>query len=126
MPFRLTAAGLVAAALLLEAAGAHSLATLAVVGAVPTCSVAALQALDEAISRPDVTRYALLGLAALAPALVLVAAVVRSPLAPATPLPAAGVTALVCALLAFALQGAVAGVSIALRRPRRRLVTLSH
>jgi hypothetical protein len=123
---RLSAAGLVAAALVLDAAGAHGLAVLAVVVAVPTSGIAALHALDDAICQPGISRYVLLALATLAMALVLVAAAVRSLLTPAVELPAAGVTALVCSLIAFVLQGLVAGASMALRRPGRRLVTLSH
>jgi hypothetical protein len=123
---RLLAAGLAAAALLLDAAGVHSLAALAVVAAVPASGIAALYALDDAIARPCLSRFVVVALAALAPVLVLAAAVVRPPTAPAADLPALGVTALVAALLAFALQAVVAAASLALRRPRRRLVTLSH
>jgi hypothetical protein len=123
---RLLAAGLAATALLLDAAGVHSLGALAVVAAVPASGIAALYALDDAIARPCLSRSVVVALAALAPLLVLVAAVVRPPAVPAADLPALGVTALVAALLVFALQAVVAAASLALRRPRRRLVTLSH
>ena len=125
MTARLAATGLVAAALLLDALGVHGLAGLGVVAAVPTSGVAALQALDAAIARPGFSRVVHVGLAVLALALVLVAAVVRSPLGPEAPLSAPGITALVVGLLVFVLQGVVAGVSIALRRPRRRLGALA-
>jgi hypothetical protein len=126
MSARLLAAGLAATALLLDAAGVHSLGALAVVAAVPASGIAALYALDDAIARPCLSRSVVVALAALAPLLVLVAAVVRPPAVPAADLPALGVTALVAALLVFALQAVVAAASLALRRPRRRLVTLSH
>jgi hypothetical protein len=123
---RLLAAGLAATALLLDAAGVHSLGALAVVAAVPASGIAALYALDDAIARPCLSHSVVVALAALAPVLVLVAAVVRPPAVPAADLPALGVTALVAALLVFALQAVVAAASLALRRPRRRLSTLSH
>src|SRR4029453_10413318 len=57
------AAGLAAAALLLDAAGVHSLGALAVVAAVPASGIAALYALDDAIARPCLSRSVLVALA---------------------------------------------------------------
>jgi hypothetical protein len=115
---RLLVAGLVLAAALLDAAGAHGTATPLLVVAVPTAGVAGLHAFDSALRRPRTLDRLQLVLATLVLLSVLVAAAVRSPLAASGDVPGSAVSALVVCLGALALQALVYGAAALVRQPR--------
>ena len=111
---------LVLGAALLDAAGQHSLAYWTLVGAVPVVALAALGGLGEVLDGTAATPHdrGIAFLSAVALPFVLLAAAVRAPLVADGPPPAVGVTAVVAALLVFAVQALVAASAVA---PRERV-----
>jgi hypothetical protein len=101
---------LVAVAALLDAMGRHGLATTALVFSVPVAAVVALLAFGDALARPTffVRAHAVLSAAALA--LLIVATVVRTPLAPPGDVPPPASAALVACLGVLALQALLTGL----------------
>jgi hypothetical protein len=107
---RLVAILLVAAAALLDEAGAHGPATAALVAAVPVAAAAALLTLGAALERPHAAEWVQAWLAGAAGLLTLAAAALRTPLAPAGDPPAAAAATLAVCLVVLGLQALVAGV----------------
>jgi hypothetical protein len=116
MGSRLAAVALVVSAALLDAAGAHGLAGLVLVAAVPAAGIAALQALADALVQPG--RLAQLRVVPAAAGLLLVvaAAALRAPLAGSEEPTSAAAFALSCALIAFAVQALLGGVALLARQ----------
>lgn len=108
-------------AALLDAAGQHALAYWTLVVAVPVVAIAALGGLGEVLDgrAPDPHDRGIALLSAVALPFVLLAAAVRAPLLAEGPPPAVGVTAVVAALLVFAVQALVAASAAA---PRERVL----
>ena len=101
---------LVAVAALLDAIGRQGLATTALVFSVPVAAVVALLAFGDALERPGVFVRAHAALSAAALALLIVATVVRTPLAPAGDVPAPASAALVGCLGVLAVQALLSGL----------------
>ena len=110
MTMRLVSVSLVLGAALADVAGLHSLAYYALVAAVPIVALAALNALGDVLdgSAAEPHDRGVAALSALALPFVLLATAVRAPLLSEGPPPAIGVTAVVGALVVFALQTLVA------------------
>ena len=122
MTTRLASVCLVLGAALADAAGQHSLAYYALVGAVPVVALAALyglgDVLDGSAAQPHDRGIAILSATALP--FVLLGTAVRAPLMAAGPPPVIGVTAVVVTLAIFAAQALVAATAVA---PRARFRT---
>jgi hypothetical protein len=120
MTLRLVSVTLVLGGALADAAGQHALAYYTLVGAVPIVALAALSALGDVLDGSAALPHdrALAMLTALALPFVLLGTAVRAPLLAAGPPPAIGVTAVVIALVLFALQALVAASAVV---PRGRL-----
>jgi hypothetical protein len=121
MSARLVGAALAAAAVLLDGAGAHELAGLVLVAAVPAAGIAALQALADAIVESRLAEQLQVVPAAAALVLIVAAAALRAPLAGAEDPPSAAGLAVAGALAAFALQALVGGVAVVRRQPHVRV-----
>jgi hypothetical protein len=116
MTARLVGVTLAAAAVLLDGAGAHGLAGLALVAAVPAAGIAALQALADAVVESRLAEQLQVVPAAVALVLIVAAAALRAPLTGAEDPPSAAGIALAGALAAFALQALVGGVALVRRQ----------
>ena len=125
MTTRLASVSLVLGAALADAAGQHSLAYYALVGAVPVVALAALSGLgnvlDGSAAEPHDRGIAILS--AIALPFVLLGTAVRAPLLTEGPPPVIGVTAVVAALAIFAVQALVAATAVA---PRERFRTAAR
>ena len=106
MTLRLASISLVLGAALADAAGEHSLAYYALVTAVPVVAVAALSGLGDVLdgSAAEPHDRGIAMLSALALPFVLLGTAVRAPLLSEGSPPAIGVTAVVLALVIFAVQ----------------------
>ena len=115
MTLRLASVGLVLGAALADVAGHHSLAYYLLVTAVPVVAVAALSGLGDVLdgtaAEPHDQGIAMLS--ALALPFVLLGTAVRAPLLTEGPPPAVGVTAVVVALVIFAVQALVTATVVA-------------
>jgi len=115
MTLRLASVGLVLGAALADVAGHHSLAYYLLVTAVPVVAVAALSGLGDVLdgtaAEPHDRGIAMLS--ALALPFVLLGTAVRAPLLSEGPPPAIGVTAIVLALVIFAVQALVTASVVA-------------
>ncbi len=115
MTLRLASVGLVLGAALADVAGHHSLAYYLLVTAVPVVAVAALSGLGDVLdgtaAEPHDRGIAMLS--ALALPFVLLGTAVRAPLLSEGPPPAIGVTAIVLALVIFAVQALVTATVVA-------------
>jgi hypothetical protein len=115
MTLRLASVGLVLGATLADVAGHHSLAYYLLVTAVPVVAVAALSGLGDVLdgtaAEPHDRGIAMLS--ALALPFVLLGTAVRAPLLSEGPPPAIGVTAIVLALVIFAVQALVTATVVA-------------
>ena len=115
MTLRLASVGLVLGAALADVAGHHSLAYYLLVTAVPVVAVAALSGLGDVLdgtaAEPHDRGIAMLS--ALALPFVLLGTAVRAPLLSEGPPPAIGVTAIVLALVIFAVQALVTATIVA-------------
>ena len=114
MRWRLLAVALVLAAALADAAGQYGLAYYALVAAVPVAATAALSALGailDGTAAEPLDRAATL-LAAVALPILLLATVVRAPVAPDAAPPTLGVNALAGCLVLFALQAVLSGAAV--------------
>jgi hypothetical protein len=115
MTLRLASISLVLGAALADAAGEHSLAYYALVTAVPVVAVAALSGLgavlDGSAAEPHDRTIAMLS--ALALPFVLLGTAVRAPLLAEGSPPAIGVTAVVVAIVIFAVQALVSATAVA-------------
>jgi hypothetical protein len=113
---RLAAVALVASAALLDAAGAHELAALMLVAAVPAAGIAALQALADALVEPGPIAQLRVVPAAAALVLVVAAAALRAPLTGSEEPTSAAAFALAAALVAFGVHALLGGVSLLARQ----------
>ena len=115
MTLRLASISLVLGAALADVAGHHSLAYYLLVTAVPVVAVAALSGLGDVLdgtaAEPHDRGIAMLS--ALALPFVLLGTAVRAPLLEEGPPPAIGVTAIVLALVIFAVQALVTATVVA-------------
>jgi len=115
MTLRLASVGLVLGAALADVAGHHSLAYYLLVTAVPVVAAAALSGLGDVLdgtaAEPHDRGIAMLS--ALALPFVLLGTAVRAPLLSEGPPPAIGVTAIVLALVIFAVQALVTATVVA-------------
>jgi len=115
MTLRLASVGLVLGAALADVAGHHSLAYYLLVTAVPVVAVAALSGLGDVLdgtaAEPHDRGIAMLS--ALALPFVLLGTAVRAPLLSEGAPPAIGVTAIVLALVIFAVQALVTATVVA-------------
>lgn len=115
MTLRLASVGLVLGAALADVASHHSLAYYLLVTAVPVVAVAALSGLGDVLdgtaAEPHDRGIAMLS--ALALPFVLLGTAVRAPLLAEGPPPAVGVTAVVVALVIFAVQALVTATVVA-------------
>jgi hypothetical protein len=112
---------LVAAAALADALGAHRPALYALLAAVPAAAVAALAAFGDVLDGDSAASRQLQALlSALALALIVGGAVVRSPAILDPGVPTAAASALVAALAVLALEAAVGAGRAAVERPPRR------
>lgn len=115
MILRLASVGLVLGAALADAGGEHSLAYYALVTAVPVVAVTALSGLGDVLdgSAAEPRDRCIALLSAFALPLVLLGTAVRAPLLSEGPPPAIGVTAVVLALVIFAVQALVSATAVA-------------
>ena len=125
MTLRLASVTLVLGGAIADAAGQHAFAYYALVAAVPIVALAALSALGDVLDGSAALPHdrAVAVLTALALPFVLLGTAVRAPLLAEGPPPAIGVTAVVVALVLFAIQALVAA-SVAV--PRGRLGTATR
>ena len=117
MTMRLASVALVLCGAIADAAGEHALAYYALVAAVPVVALAALWALGDVLDGTAALAHDRAGavLTALALPFVLLGTAVRAPLLAEGPPPAIGVTAIVIALVLFAVQALVAAMATAPR-----------
>lgn len=122
MTMRLASISLVLGAALADAAGQHSLAYYALVGAVPVVALAALSGLGDVLDGSAAAPHdrGIAVLSAIALPFVLLGTAVRAPLLTDGPPPVVGVTAVVATLAIFAVQALVAVSAVT---PRERLRT---
>ncbi len=124
MRLRLLTVGLVLAAALADAAGAHELAHYALVVAAPVGSLAALGALGSVLdgSADEPLDRVLAGLSAVAVPFILLGAAVRVPLLDNGPPPTIGATCVVVCLALFAVQALLAATVVVPRGLRAVLL----
>lgn len=115
MTLRLASVGLVLGAALADVASHHSLAYYLLVTAVPVVAVAALSGLGDVLdsTAAELHDRGIAMLSALALPFVLLGTAVRAPLLTEGPPPAVGVTAVVVALVIFAVQALVTATVVA-------------
>jgi hypothetical protein len=115
MTLRIASVALVLGGAIADAAGEHAVAYYALVGAVPVVALAALWALGDVLDGTAALAAdrAAAVLTALALPFVLLATAVRAPLLAEGPPPAIGVTAVVIALVLFAVQALVSASAVA-------------
>jgi hypothetical protein len=120
MTLRLASVTLVLGGAIADAAGQHAFAYYALVVAVPVVALAALSALGDVLDGSAALPHdrAVAVLTAMVLPFVLLGTAVRAPLLADGPPPAIGVTAIVLALVLFAVQALVAATAVAPRERR--------